>query len=134
MYEHPSYKSDAVILYGTQPENQDLYPQQATLVARWNEIYAYPKLEYSGFAQAITHIAQQFGDSIPTINGDGGPYWEDGIASDAYYAAIEHENESRGPSAEKLSTISTLVDSRIAPDQEKLRKMWNNIVLMDEHT
>ena len=134
MYEHPSYKSDAVLLYGTQPENQDLFPQQATLVATWNEIYAYPKLEYSGFAKAMTHITQQFGDSIPTISGDGGPYWEDGIASDAYYAAIERENESRGPSAEKLSTISTLVDSRIAPDDHKLHQMWNDMVLMDEHT
>ena len=133
-YEHPSYKSDAVILYGTQPENQDLFPQQATLVTRWNEIYAYPKLEYSGFAKAMDYIAGQFGDSIPTISGDGGPYWEDGIASDAYYAAIERENESRGPSAEKLSTISSLVDRRIVPDEARLRRMWNDMVLMDEHT
>jgi len=133
-YEHPTYKSDAVILYGTQPENQDLYPQQATLVASWNAIYAYPKLEYSGFAKAMDYITGQFGGSIPTISGDGGPYWEDGIASDAYYAAIERENESRGPSAEKLSTVSSLVDRRIAPDQDQLRRMWQNMVLMDEHT
>ena len=134
MYEHPGYKSDAVLLYGTQPENQDLYPQQAALVADWNKIYTYPKLEYSGFEKAMSYITQQFGDSIPTLSGDGGPYWEDGIASDAYYAAIERENESRAPSAEKLSTISSLVDSRIAPDQDKLRRMWRNMVLMDEHT
>jgi alpha-mannosidase len=134
MYEHPGYKSDAVILYGTQPENQDLFPQQAALVGEWNKIYAYPKLEYSGFAKAMTYITGQFGNDIPTISGDGGPYWEDGIASDAYYAAIERENESRSLSAEKLSTISALVNSRIAPDQDKLRRMWRNMVLMDEHT
>lgn len=134
MYEHPNYKSDAVLLYGTQPENQDLYPQQATLVKSWNAIYTYPKLEYSGFAKAMTYITKQFGDSIPTISGDGGPYWEDGIASDAYYAAMERENESRGPSAEKLSTISSLVDSRTTPDEHKLRQMWRDMVLMDEHT
>jgi alpha-mannosidase len=134
MYEHPSYKSDAVLVYGTQPENQDLFPQQAVLVGEWNKIYAYPKLEYSGFEKAMTYITGQFGDSIPTISGDGGPYWEDGIASDAYYAAIERKNESRAPSAEKLSTISSLVNSRIAPDKEKLRRMWRNMILMDEHT
>src|SRR5579875_1284609 len=134
MYEHPGYKSDAVILYGTQPENQDLYPQQAELAAAWNSIYAYPKLEYSGFAEAMDYISKQFGEAIPTISGDGGPYWEDGIASDALYAAIERENESRAVSAEKLSTISSLVDSRIAPDRDKLRQMWRNMVLMDEHT
>lgn len=134
MYEHPGYKSDAVLLYGTQPENQDLFPQQAALVGEWNKVYAFPKLEYSGFEKAMTYITRQFGDAIPTISGDGGPYWEDGIASDAYYAAIERENESRAPSAEKLSTISSLVNPRIATDQDKLRRMWRNMVLMDEHT
>lgn len=134
MYEHPGYKSDAVLLYGTQPENQDLFPQQAALVSAWNKIYAYPKLEYSGFEKAMTYITRQFGDDIPTISGDGGPYWEDGIASDAYYAAIERENESRALSAEKFSTISSLVNSRIAPNQDNLRRMWQNMVLMDEHT
>jgi len=134
MYEHPGYKSDAVILYGTQPENQDLYPQQAELAAAWDRIYAYPKLEYSGFAEAMDYISKQFGGGIPTISGDGGPYWEDGIASDASFAAIERENESRALSAEKFSTISSLVDSRVAPDQAKLRRMWRNMVLMDEHT
>ena len=134
MYEHPGYKSDAVLLYGTQPENQDLFPQQAELVGEWNRIYAYPKLEYSGFGKAMNYITGQFGNGIPTIGGDGGPYWEDGIASDARYAAIERENESRAPSAEKLSTISSLVNSRVAPDKDKLRRMWRNMVLMDEHT
>ena len=134
MYEHPGYKSDAVIVYGTQPENQDLFPQQAELVGEWNKIYAYPKLEYSGFAKAMDYITGQFGSDIPTISGDGGPYWEDGIASDAYYAAIERGNESRALSAEKFSTISALVNSRIAPDHDKLRRMWRNMVLMDEHT
>ncbi len=134
MYEHPGYKSDAVILYGTQPENQDLFPQQAEVVGEWNKIYAYPKLEYSGFARAMDYIAGQFGNDIPTISGDGGPYWEDGIASDAKYAAIERENESRALSAEKFSTISALVNSLIVPDRDKLHRMWRNMVLMDEHT
>jgi alpha-mannosidase len=134
MYEHPGYKSDAVLLYGTQPENQDLFPQQAALVDEWNKIYAYPKLEYSGFEKAMSYITRQFGNDIPTISGDGGPYWEDGIASDAYYAAIERENESRALTAEKFSTISSIANSRIVPDQDKLRRMWRNMVLMDEHT
>ena len=31
MYEHPGYRANATILYGTQQENTDLFPQQATL-------------------------------------------------------------------------------------------------------
>jgi alpha-mannosidase len=134
MYEHPSYRADATILFGTQVENTDLFPQQAELADQWNTLYAYPRLQYSGFHDALAEIAKQFGNDIPTIRGDGGPYWEDGIGSDAFYAALERENESRGPSAEKLATISTLINPRLAVDHEALTSMWNNMVLMDEHT
>ncbi len=61
--------------------------------------------------------------------------WEDGIGSDAFYAALERENESRGPSVQKNSaTISSLVNPRLAVDQDALNEMWDNMVLMDEHT
>ena len=133
-YDHPDYHANAAILFGTQVENTDLFPQQAELADRWNDIYAYPHLQFSGIHEAMDNIKSQFGDAIPTIRGDGGPYWEDGIASDALYAAMERQNESRGPSAEKLTTLSSLVNPGMAADKTTLDRMWNNIVLMDEHT
>jgi alpha-mannosidase len=134
MYGHPGYHASAAIIFGTQVENTDLFPQQAALADQWNAHYAYPHIEYSGFHNALAEIARQFGPNIPTIRGDGGPYWEDGIASDAFYAAKERENESRAPSAEKLATISSLVNPRLAVDRKELESMWANMVLMDEHT
>jgi alpha-mannosidase len=134
MYGHPSYHASAAIIFGTQVENTDLFPQQAALADQWNSNHAYPHIEYSGFHDALAEIARQFGSDLPTIRGDGGPYWEDGIASDAFYAAVERENESRAPSAEKLATISALVNPRLAVDREALDTMWANMVLMDEHT
>ena len=104
MYERPGYHADATILYGTQVENTDLFPQQAELAGEWNSCTRIRGCNTRDFMRHLTNIAQQFGDDIPTMSGDGGPYWEDGIASDAYYAAMERENESRGPSAEKLAT------------------------------
>lgn len=134
MYQHPSYRANAAILFGTQVENTDLFPQQAELAQKWNSIYAYPRIEYSGFHDALKNIAQQFGNDIPTISGDGGPYWEDGIASDAYYAAMERQTESRGPSAEKLATLASLIDPKSTADKADLDRMWTDMVLMDEHT
>ena len=52
-YSRPEYKSDAVLVYGTQWENTDLFPRQASLADDWNKIYAYPHLQYSGFADAM---------------------------------------------------------------------------------
>jgi alpha-mannosidase len=134
MYRRPSYLASAAIIFGTQVENTDLFPQQAELAEKWNALYAYPRVEYSGFHDALGNIAKQFGHDIPTVRGDGGPYWEDGIGSDALYAAMERENESRAPSAEKLATISTLVNPRLAVDRDELNSMWANMVLFDEHT
>lgn len=133
-YDHPWYKAHAVILYGTQVENTDVYPQQGALEAQWNKIYAYPKLEFSGFAKAMSVVQSEFGNSIPTYRGDGGPYWEDGIASDAGYAALERRNEARALTAEKFSTVSAFVDPALSPDRTKIHHMWNDMVLMDEHT
>ncbi len=134
MYEHPGYHADAAILYGSQVENTDLFPQQAVFADQWNAQYAFPHIQYSGFHDALEAIRKQFGDTIPTIRGDGGPYWEDGIASDAYYAAMERWNEARGPSAEKLATLTGLISPILKPDTGDLNRMWKDMVLMDEHT
>jgi hypothetical protein len=134
IYSRPDYKSDATIIYGTQVENTDLFPQQATLVDEWGKVYAYPHLKYSGFAEAIGYIGGQFGDSLPVERGDGGPYWEDGIASTARSAALERTTERRALAAEKFSTLSSLVNPRLQPDAEKLKQLWNDMVLYDEHT
>lgn len=134
MYEHPSYVGNEVLMYGTQVENTDLFPQQAEFTKKWNETYAYPHLKYSGFYDALRSIQQQFGSHIPTVRGDGGPYWEDGIGSDAYFAGIERWNEGRAPTAEKLATLTSLVDPYMRPDKKDLARMWKNMVLMDEHT
>ena len=133
-YSHPEYKSDAVLVYGTQWENTDLFPRQAHLADDWNKIYAYPHLQYSGFAEALGHIARQFGNAIPVVRGDGGPYWEDGIASTARSAALERETEQRALAAEKFSTLSGLFNPRLRPEAETLKRLWNNMVLYDEHT
>ncbi|HET9086337.1 MAG TPA: polysaccharide lyase family protein [Acidobacteriaceae bacterium] len=134
MYDHPGYRANAAIIFGTQVENTDLFPQQAELAQQWNSVYAYPKLQYAGFHEALKEIADQFGNDIPTVSGDGGPYWEDGIASDAFYAAMERQNESRGPSAEKLATLTSLVNPNLAADKKDLDRMWKDMLLMDEHT
>ena len=134
MYGGENYRANAAIIFGTQVENTDLFPQQAELADKWNAVYAYPHVEYSGFHDALENIAKQYGESLPVTRGDGGPYWEDGIGSDAFYSAMERENESRAPSAEKFATISSLVNPKLAVDQDLLRDMWENMVLMDEHT
>ena len=134
MYPSAEYKPDSILLFGAQWENSDLYPQQAAIVGEWNKTYAYPELRYSGFADALAQVAKDDGNSIPVYRGDGGPYWEDGIASDSYYAAMNRRSEQRALSAEKISTLSFLVNPRTHPDRTVIKNLWQNLILFDEHT
>ena len=104
------------------------------MVAEWNKQYAYPKMQFSGFTEAMDHITRQLADSIPVVRGDGGPYWEFGNASDAAYVAMERGAEQRALSAEKFSTISMLVNPIVHPDLTLLHRLWKEMVLFDEHT
>ncbi|HEV2762135.1 MAG TPA: glycoside hydrolase family 38 C-terminal domain-containing protein, partial [Pyrinomonadaceae bacterium] len=134
VYERPEYAPRSVMLHGSQWENTSLYPSQAALVQHWNERFAYPELRFSGFGEALEKIAAEAGGKLPVVRGDGGPMWEDGIASDAYHAALERETERRAVSAEKLGTVASLVDPRYRPSREALDCMWENVALMGEHT
>ena len=133
-YDKPSNKTDAALIYGAQAENTDLNPDLATFAATWNQSFAYPKLQYATFADFFTYIDKNFGATLPTYKGDMGPYWEDGIGSDAYYAAEDRQNQSDALSTEVVSTVSHLVNSDARPPKTELDDAWNNILSFAEHT
>ena len=134
VYERPDYAPTAVLLHGSQWENTSLHKPQADIAREWNARFEYPRLVFSGFGEALEKISKGVENKLPVVRGDGGPYWEDGVASDAAYAAVERENERRAVSAEKLSTVAALVDPRSHPPQHALEAMWDSIFVMNEHT
>ncbi|MGA9495456.1 MAG: glycosyl hydrolase-related protein [Terriglobales bacterium] len=133
-YSGPNYKANAAIIFGTQLENTVLSKEQAYLRGEWQKQYAWPRLEYSNFAAAMREIEKQFGSDIPVYRGDLGPYWEDGFGSDSKHTALHRQNQQRIVSAEKLGTISALLNPQLRPDYRVLAQAWNNMLLFDEHT
>lgn len=133
-YDRPEYTPDAVLMYGAQVENTDLHPQLATFAARWNGAYTYPKLQYATFTAFFNYLDRHYGAKLPTYKGDMGPHWEDGIGSEAYFAAEDRQNQSEALSSEIVSTVSHLVNPDFHPPKAELRDAWNNIQLFAEHT
>jgi len=133
-YSKPDYKPDAVLIFGTQVENTDLVPGTATFATEWNREYAYPRLQYSTFIDFFKYIDEHYGKELPTYKGDGGPYWEDGVGSDAYYVKEDRENQNRALSAEILASITHTLDPSLNPPRELVKDIWENIVLFAEHT
>ena len=133
-YSNPRYTMNVALIYGTQVENTDLYPATATFATEWNKSYVYPKLTYSTFPDFFHYVDQHYGKDLPTYKGDGGPYWEDGFGSDAYFAAEDRQNQNRALSAEVLSTVTHTVDPDLNPPSGLLDDIWRNIILFSEHT
>ncbi|MBV8864070.1 MAG: hypothetical protein JO210_01575, partial [Acidobacteriaceae bacterium] len=133
-YSKPDYQLDVALIYGTQVENTDLFPSTATFATDWNKLYAYPKLTYATFPDFFHYVDERYGKSLPTYKADGGPYWEDGIGSDAYFAAEDRRNQNRALSAEVLSTVMHSVDPNLNPPTGLLTDIWRNIILFAEHT
>lgn len=133
-YERPEYKPDAVLMYGAQGENTDLHASLATFAGAWNSKYAYPRLQYATFADFFRYIDKKYGADLPTIRGDMGPYWEDGIGSDAYYAAIDRQNQSDALAAETVATVANTLRPDVHAPSAEVDDIWNNILSFAEHT
>jgi hypothetical protein len=133
-YSHPEYRAHAAIIFGTQLENTPLSKQQSELPSQWNKLYAWPRLEFSTFADAMSTIEKQFGGRITTYRGDFGPYWEDGFGSDSHSTAVHRQNQQRILTAEKLGSLPAVLDPGLRPERELLRRAWENTLLYDEHT
>ena len=133
-YERAAYHASSVILFGSQLENTTLDRAQVTLPGEWAKTYAFPRLQFSTFGDALKDIEHQFGGSIPTYRGDFGPYWEDGFTSDAHATAVHRANQQRFLNAEVMSTVPFLLDRNVHADDATLSDAWKNTTLFDEHT
>lgn len=133
-YEHPGYPADTVLLYGTQVENTDLDPAQATFVKEWNSRFAHPRLRHATFGEAMKLISDKSKSALPVHRGDGGPYWEDGLGANAKITSLARQNIQRVLSAEKFSTLASILNPTYAPDKTAIEGIWRNLLLTDEHT
>jgi alpha-mannosidase len=133
-YTRADYVANSAIVYGTQLENTPLDPAQAGLPEQWAGKYAWPKMVFTTFQDAMSSLDRQFDGKLPVYRGDFGPYWEDGFGSDALHTAIYRRSQQRILTAEKMSTVPALLNPELRPDTAKLADAWYNMLLFDEHT
>jgi alpha-mannosidase len=130
----PDYKPDAVLMYGSQLENTDARLSEPEFLAKWSATYAYPKFILSTFPDYFRYIEKNYGSQLATVHGDGGPYWEDGVGSDAKNTAIDRNTQSRALAAEEMATVSRFLNPSLAVPRELLNRIWTNLLLYAEHT
>ncbi|MFB3923264.1 MAG: glycoside hydrolase family 38 C-terminal domain-containing protein [Terriglobia bacterium] len=130
------YAPDAVMVYGAYGDNA-VFPEkgdEASLIARWNQEYEFPKLVVATDADYFAYIEKHFGDRLPVYRGDAGAYWEDGAASTSRATALNQRTKQILPAAETIASFAALLNARNLYPAEKLRAAWKDVLLYDEHT
>jgi hypothetical protein len=79
------------------------------------------------FADFFHYLDGNYGKELPTYNGNGGGYWEDGMVRDAHFAAEDRPKQPWSASAEILSTVTYSMDQNLMnPPKGLLPDIWRN--------
>ncbi len=133
-YETPGYQPDQLLMFGSQLENTDLIAGEGSFVQQWNAKYAFPRLQLATFRDYFQSIEHSFGGQLQTVRGDFGPYWEDGIGTDAQFATQYRETEGRAQAVETLASVASRLQPQFAAPLPRLQRLWQDLILYAEHT
>lgn len=99
-------------------------------VKNWNEQYASPQLIIATHEQLFTDFESQYGDTLPKLQGDMTPYWEDGVCSTALETTLTRNAADRLLQAEAVFALTNPQDY----PAEEFGAAWQQVLLWDEHT
>jgi hypothetical protein len=93
--DESSYPYDMVQLPYTLGDNGGPDSTLADFVRHWNERYVTPRLIIATHEQMFGEFEKRYGATLPIVQGDFTPYWEDGAVSTAYEAALNRATADR---------------------------------------
>ncbi|WP_165521873.1 hypothetical protein [Micromonospora zingiberis] len=132
-YDRPDYLPTDLAVIGTHADNEDLADGDAGFAARWNAVYAYPRIRVSTMADYLAAI-RPLADRLPVWRGDGGSYWEDGVGTGATVTAEHRQAQAALPAAEGLAALIAHLDPRYRPNRTALDTAWEGALFGSEHT
>jgi hypothetical protein len=132
-YERADYLPHDLPIIGTHADNEDLADGDAGFAARWNAVYAYPRIRVSTLADYLDAV-RPLADRLPVWRGDGGSYWEDGVGAAAAVTAAHRRAQAALPVAEALAALVAHVDPEYRPHRAALDAAWESALIGCEHT
>jgi len=132
---HSDYPYDAVFLHGAVTDNHPLESDLARLQQQWNQRYAYPQIIYCTNDAFFKYLEANYDvGKLPVVRGSGGDYWEDGAGSTAQETRLCRNAQEMLTDAEKLLTLSRVLDPQFQYPADQIAQAWRNCLLFDEHT
>ena len=102
----------------------------ADFVQHWNERYVTPRLIIATHEQMFREFEKRYGTTLPVVQGDFTPYWEDGAASTAWETAL---NRAASDRLIQGQTLWSMLGVPKYPASE-YDAAWRNVAFFDEHT
>ena len=109
----------------------------AEIVRRWNETWAWPRLQTATTQTFFDAIAREAGDAIPTFAGDWTDWWADGIGSAPREMAANRAGQSAIRTAQTLHALAgtlTPDDGTPPPVAADVDAAYHDLAIFDEHT
>ncbi len=135
--EKEGYPYDAVLVQIWCGDNYPPTVKYCDLAKEWNKKWAYPRIIISTLSDFFDYIEEKYGDLLkrtPVFRGEiPDSDYVVGATSTAKATLINRINHDLIPTAEKFSTIASMLGSKYS-FKKLLDKAYEHMILYDEHT
>jgi hypothetical protein len=122
-----------VLLNAVFLDNGGVAPQQVAAARAWNAANAYPRFVFSTpprFAEAFRRLA---GKNLPRLRGDWTSAWDVLFQGEPSRVLRQRWAQHQATSAEKLSTLSTLLDPETRPLAAEISRAYESLLMYSGH-
>lgn len=132
--EARDYPLDIVLINSSFTDNGILAAHQYYLAMKWNEKYEYPKLISSNVDKFVDVLmnSREY-ELIPKLRGDWTSNWDIFYQGEFKRNKIARWSQHQLLSAEKLSTLSRLIDSIKLPMNKEISQAYRNLLKFSGH-
>ncbi len=132
--EARNYQPDIILINTSFSDNSILAAHQYYLGMKWNEQYDYPKFISSDVNKfTIALINSEAYNELPVLKGDWTSNWDIFYQGEFERNKKERSSQHKLLSAEKLSTLSNLIDSTKQPMNRELGAAYRNMLQFSGH-
>lgn len=124
-----------VWLFASYWDDQEPDLELVKTIQAWNEKWEWPKVRMLGNPDIpFTHLREKYEEQIPVLKGDITGGWYQHPLTTPELLAQKFEVDRKLPTAEKWSTIASILDENYQYPAETYRKAWDYLLFNDEHS
>jgi hypothetical protein len=127
------YPYDIILINSAFGDNTGIPREQYIMAKEWNENYSYPRIIVSNIGEFATKFANSYSKDLPILKGDWTSDWDILYQSDPDLISQHRKIQHQLTSAEKLSTISWILNPKQLPMSESIETAYKSLLQYSGH-